>query len=100
MATRSDGSLCLRRKDIPRNPNSIMAAYEFDPHADGWVFNGVPYVALNSPGRPELEGRVPDGVIYRRSGTKAVGVDLFLAPESSVRMATKSDGSLCLRIKD
>ena len=70
----------------------IMAAYEFDEVTDGWVEDSVPYVCIDHPTRPRIEGPHPEGTIHRRSGN----FDLLLAPEANVKMYTKCDGTLCL----
>ena len=70
----------------------IMAAYEFDEVTDGWVEDSVPYVCIDHPTRPRIEGPHPEGTIYRSSGN----FDLLLAPEANVKMYTKCDGTLCL----
>ena len=63
-----------------------MAAYDYDKVTDGIVIDGVPYVCIDHPKRPRIEGPLPEGII-------TYGIfQLQLAPESSVKMYTKCDG--------
>ena len=60
-----------------------MAAYEYDSRVDGIEINGVRYICLDCPGRPQFEGKHPEGTIQSRQGY----FNLHLAPETLVVMA-------------
>ena len=63
MVTKGDGSRCLRRIDPQRMGTGVMTGYPFDPSADDIKINGENYVRLDCPGRPQIDGPLPDGVM-------------------------------------
>ena len=64
---------------VPRMNTGLMSAYEFDPEVDGLIVGSVRYVCLNVPGRPQIEGALPEGTI------KLSSAQLY-APEENVQL--------------
>ena len=55
----------------------LMAAYDYDSDLDGIVKDGVPYVCIDHPNRPQIYGPDPEGTITHNQVFK-------IAPEANV----------------
>ena len=77
---------------VLRMNRGLMSAFKFDSSYDGIEIKSVPFVCLNAPGRPNIEGKLPDGTIMHDANK-------VIAPEANVELVTSSNNVSCLRRK-